>query len=74
MLTVEYDEIREEVSICFDPEGLRLLMAALERLKGNDHEHLMTPAWAGTELDEKSLGEGAKLIPHLRLVRREVPW
>lgn len=74
MLTVEYDEKGEEVAICFDPDGLRLLMAALERLTGNDHDHLMTPAWSGVELDEKPLGERTKLIHHLRLVRRESRW
>lgn len=74
MLTVEYDEKGEEVAICFDPEGLRLLVASLERLKGNGHDHLMTPTWSGAELDEKPLGEGTKLVHHLRLVHRETRW
>ena len=68
------DNAHPRVTICFDPDVLRLLVSALERLRGNDHDHLMTPAWSGTDLDERPLGEGTKLIHHLRLVRRETRW
>lgn len=72
MLTVEYNDEMGEVDICFDDEGLELLTRALGRVKADSHDHLMTPAWAGTELDERALNSqpGWRLINHVRLVRR----
>lgn len=73
MLSVEYSEQRQEVAICFDREGLKILMKSLERLGSkptSDHDHLMVPSWGGHELSEDVQGEGNKLIPHLRLVWR----
>ena len=78
LLTVEIEKpknsynIKEvpEVAICFDDEGLEHFIRRLKSLKGKrDHEHLMTPAYAGTDLTEvKQGGEDYILINHLRLV------
>jgi len=76
LLTVEIKDAREareaEAVICFDDEGLEFLINKLIRLRGKpDHEHLMTPAWAGNELTEKKQGgEEYELINHLRLVKK----
>ena len=82
LLTVEVDPSEEcnstnweidEVVICFDEEGLELLEYKLKLLrqgKGPDHEHLMTPSWAGNELTEEKQGDSRSiLINHLRIVR-----
>jgi hypothetical protein len=71
---VESDHDREapaEVAICFDDEGLDLLLRKLERLRGKkDHLHLMTPSWSGEDLtEEKQGGSNYELINHLRLVK-----
>lgn len=73
-LTVEIedgDQAPSEVAICFDDEGLELLILKLERLRGKrDHTHLMTPSWAGNELtEEKQGGSDYCLVNHLRLVK-----
>ena len=82
MLTVEVTPSKEcnsadweidEVVICFDEEGLELLEYRLKLLRQGkvpNHDHLMTPAWAGDELTEEKQGHDRDiLINHLRLVR-----
>jgi hypothetical protein len=57
-----------EVEIFCDSEGLSLLSKQIEHLKaGSSHVHLMTPAWAGNELGEKTFGNETILINHLRI-------
>lgn len=76
MLTVEHDSAQGEVAICLDSDGLRVLRRALELLERRTaptHEHLMTPAWGGHELDETPVGNGSSLVHHLRLVRLPDP-
>jgi hypothetical protein len=60
-----------EVAICFDDTGLEFLIEKLTRLRGKrDHEHLMTPSWAGNELTEVKQGSAEYgLVNHLRLVK-----
>ncbi|YCI04590.1 Imm32 family immunity protein [Ensifer sp. D2-11] len=72
ILTVELKNAEHpEVALCFDSEGLDLLIGKLEALRNAcDHSHLMTPSWAGDSLTEgKQGGEGYELVHHLRLVR-----
>ncbi|ARS68765.1 Imm32 family immunity protein [Sinorhizobium meliloti] len=72
ILTVELENAEHpEVVICFDSEGLDLLIGKLEALrKGRNHSHLMTPTWAGDTLTEEKQGcERYELVNHLRLVR-----
>ncbi len=59
-----------EVAIAFDDEGLEYLLAKLQRLRDRkDHDHLMTPAWAGAGLSEQKQGGDAYTpVHHLRLV------
>ena len=71
-LTVELEVgANPEVAICFDAEGLAFLIKRLEALLVRvDHDHLMTPSWAGNELTEDAKGgERYQLIHSLRLVR-----
>ncbi|MFD2235796.1 Imm32 family immunity protein [Phaeospirillum tilakii] len=71
MLTVEYSEESQEVAICFDYAGQRLLENALKDVPEGSHSHLMTESWGGWDLDEVTVGEEARLIHHLRLVHRK---
>ncbi|MBN8888574.1 MAG: immunity protein 32 [Rudaea sp.] len=71
-LTVELQKGEDpEVALCFDAEGLGVLLRKLEYLRSNvGHLHLMTPAWAGQELTEELAGgEKYQLLHSLRLVR-----
>ena len=68
LLTVEYNK-EDGVEIHCDSEGLELLVSKLNVLKQHGgHEHLMTPAWAGTELTEEKQGDGNELINHLKIL------
>lgn len=74
MMTIEVrdaaraEEGIAEVEIFCDPDGLAFLFKQLEHLKtGSSHVHMMTPAWAGSELGEKPFGHGTTLINHLRI-------
>lgn len=61
-----------ELRLHADAKGLSLMISALERLKEKveagdcDHDHLFTPAWAGTELTESKGMESGDLIHHLK--------
>ena len=71
MLTVELNEREQRVEIYIDDEGAKVLSRALEtvvRTKG--HDHLMTPSWSGTELNESPQGQQTILMNHLLLVYR----
>jgi hypothetical protein len=75
ILTVELENAENpEVAVCFDFEGLHLLISKLEALRNSgDHSHLLTPSWAGDSLsEEKQGGDRYELVHHLRLVRLPV--
>ncbi len=70
MITTEIKDISKpegsEVEIYMDREGLSLLIQKLKTLESKGgHVHLMTPAWAGNELNEKLIGEGNTIVNHL---------
>ncbi len=75
MLTIEIRDAEKasaglaEVEIFCDSAGLSTLLRQLQQLQkpGTGHVHLMTPAWAGTELDDHPIGKGTHLINHLRV-------
>ena len=67
MLTFEVVSDCEEIEIHGDEKGLKNLIFYLQRLLDSkksapNHDHLMTPSWAGTELTEVKIGESNKLI------------
>jgi hypothetical protein len=71
LLTMEYQSRTAEAEIHADAEGLDRLIATLHALRQRrapDHEHLMTPAWAGQELTEGKQGAETELLHHLRIV------
>ncbi len=73
LLTVEYnpDGI---VEVFMDEEGREALLFYLKRLSTGNHDHLMTPSWAGTELTEDPQNPKNKLINkvNLFLIRDEI--
>lgn len=63
LLTFELTEDGSQLEIHGNEEGLRDLTNVLSRvLTTGDHDHLMTPAWGGTELTEEKQGEKNALI------------
>lgn len=72
ILTVELEKGDDgEVAICFDREGLEVLLGELTSLKEKKgHIHLMTPDWGGVGLTTSPHGGDDYLLVHsLRLVR-----
>jgi hypothetical protein len=67
MLTFEISASGEEVEIHLDKRGAAVLQKTLSRLLDSPgplprHDHLMTPAWAGTELSEENQHADSTLI------------
>jgi len=63
MLTFEWDEKKQTLEVFLDKEGRDQLIGVLRNLqKTGDHDHLMTPAWSGNELDEEPHNPDAVLI------------
>lgn len=70
VLTVELNAKEGMVEIHCDKEGIELLIERLQKLSDHaDHDHLMTPSWAGWELTEVKQGEQNELINHLYIKR-----
>ena len=60
------------VDIYMDEEGRKLLIDSLQRLQRTgsraDHDHLMTPAWSGTELSEEKHNQDSELVHQLNII------
>src|SRR2546426_10424524 len=71
LLSFELEQNGDTLFIHGDAVGLETLSELLLRLvdrtqQGHfDHEHLMTPAWAGQELSEQN--KGGKVINHVKV-------
>ena len=64
LFTVELVE-HSVAEVHLDEEGLDLLVERLSKLRRHqepEHDHLMTPSWAGTELTEDKQGAENDLI------------
>lgn len=63
MLTFELTHAGDQIEIHGDEDGLRILLAAIERaLATKQHDHLFTPSWSGNELTEDRQGTSNTLI------------
>lgn len=63
LLTFELTKDRDQIEIHGSEDGLRELIDALSRVMStSEHDHLMTPAWGGSELAEEKQGETNTLI------------
>jgi hypothetical protein len=72
ILTVELNSKKDSVEIHMNSAGIDLLINKFNSLKlrkENDHEHLMTPDWGGTDLSniQQNTDENVKLVNHLNL-------
>ena len=71
ILTFELDNEREVLELHLNEAGASELIEILETLKRNslqDHEHLMTPSWAGKELTEEKQNLESELINHVKIM------
>ena len=72
MLTFEFDAAQECLNIHGDPEGLRSLILAVQRVVAStplgqaNHDHLMTPEWGGAGLTSEAQGPGP-VIHHVKV-------
>jgi len=62
-----------ELVVHADAQGLEVLADAIARVQKKlslgecEHEHLMTDAWAGSELSEEIGADSGALVHHVRL-------
>ena len=63
LLSFELSKDGDVLDIHCDDEGLTKLLSILSLLNGKDqHEHLMTDAWGGNELSDKTQSLESKLL------------
>jgi hypothetical protein len=63
MLTFELTKDKDEIEIHGDQEGLSRLVGIISRIiKSSGHDHLMTPAWGGSELTSEKQGQTNTLV------------
>ena len=65
LITFEIASSGEALEIHLNNDGIVELIRTLERLRalpGDQHDHLKTPAWGGTELTEEKQGTSTKLL------------
>lgn len=63
MLTFELTQDNKEIEIHGDEEGLSELIEIVSRVvKSSGHDHLMTPAWGGSELTQDKQGQTNTLV------------
>ena len=72
MLSFEFDNKQTCVVIHLDVNGVDFLIERLARLKKsnvNEHEHLMSKEWGGSELDtiDASISEHDEPINHVKI-------
>ena len=71
MLTFEINADGNMLEIHCDDDGIATLRRALSKLekKPVEHEHLMSPSWAGNELTERIQGSGNSLLHQVTFYR-----
>ncbi len=68
LLVFELTPEGDQLEIHADEEGLRRLKAQLDALlSGEQHVHLRTPAWAGSELGEEPQHAGHVTLNHVKI-------
>lgn len=67
----EHGELRQQVEIYFDQEGLDYLLDRLTRIHQGktDHYHMMTDSWGDGELSENKHSPASLLVHHLKLTK-----
>jgi hypothetical protein len=73
VLSFATDQDGSQLFIHADANGLDYLIRSLTRIRRKldedvcDHDHLMTDAWAGSELSERSMPDAVHLIHHVKI-------
>ena len=72
VLSVSTSSDGNVVFIHADKPGLDFLIEKLSRLRNHiqndesEHEHFMTPAWAGNELSERKMDQNERQVHHIK--------
>jgi hypothetical protein len=68
MLTFETTSECDELEIHLAANGFEVLRGELDKLRApDDHVHLKTEAWAGTELSDATMGANHRLVNHVKI-------
>jgi hypothetical protein len=73
VLTIELDQLGEMVELHLNKAGAEYLKNILDRLisnNQNEHLHLMTPDWGGSELssNQQNLSADVELLHQLKIM------
>jgi hypothetical protein len=80
VLSFATDKDGDQLFIYANAKGLDHLIRSLMHIRKKldedycDHDHLMTDAWAGSELSERSMAEGVHLIHHVKIYGWTQDW
>jgi hypothetical protein len=80
VLSFATDKNGDQLFVHADARGLDLLIRSLTTIRQKldadccDHDHLMTDAWAGSELSERSLRDGVHTIHHVKIYGWTKEW
>jgi hypothetical protein len=80
ILSFSTDADGDQIFIHADADGLDHLIRSLTHIREKldkdicDHDHLMTDAWAGSELTQRTLDDGARLIHHVKIYGWTPEW
>ena len=73
MLTFEVNKKEEKIEIHTDREGLKTFHSLIGKLidkseeVGNEHSHLMTKEWGGSELSSEKHNSETELVNHVQV-------
>jgi len=68
LLTFEINETKKCLEIHANKNGISHFIDFLKQtLETKDHQHLMTPAWGGTELSQEKQGLSNDLFNHVKI-------
>jgi hypothetical protein len=80
ILSFATDNDGDQLFIHADVKGLDHLIRSLTHIRKKvdenycEHEHLMTDAWGGRELSERSMQDGTNLIHHVKIYGWTPEW
>jgi hypothetical protein len=79
-LSFSTDDDGDQVFIHADAGGLDYLIDSLTQIRRKldedvcEHDHLMTDAWGGQQLSERTLDKDARLVHHVKMYGWTPEW
>jgi hypothetical protein len=69
-MTIVFELVGGALEVTVDGEGVATLRRVLDRIEIRGHEHLATPAWAGTELTDPRFFDHSTVVHQVTFTRK----